>query len=816
MGRPGHRSGPVRGAEATPASATPIFMPTVTPSSPRLRGWLRWIEPYHVDESLAGRFRARQVQAVQRLTRLAMGANLLNALAVLLALNPRGARRDLLVWGLVVAAMSLQGLVGWWRAQRRGPRPSASRRALRRLTLHSALLAGVWAALPLLVLPGGEPEHQLLASVVTAGMMCAGGFLLATVPAAGMAYVGVLGLGGAAALALSGLQLAPLLTVLLLSYTAVVMATVWATARLFGARLVAEADAGRQGEIVGLLLRDFAENAADVLWEIDAQGRLRAASDRLAALLGQRLEVLQGRELAPLLAAAAPATDEAQRHLAELRGRLDDGAPFRDQLLAVRVGGEPRWWQLSAKPLSDEGGRGTGWRGVITDVTAAHSAHRQLRWLAHNDTLTGLRNRHQFRQELAELLQGRRHWPPHTALLGLDLDHFKNVNDTLGHAVGDELLREVARRLQATVRRGDTVARMGGDEFAVLLRQVADRREVQALAQRLVETLSQPYAVGSSQLVVGCSIGIAMADEASADTEALLRHADQALYAAKAEGRGTLRFFSTDMAQSTQRRQQLEQALRGALATQALSLVYQPLVALEGDRVVGFEALLRWQHPQLGAVSPAEFIPVAEDCGLMPEIGRWVLRQACAEAARWPSGLTLSVNVSPVQVMASDLPAIVREATSAAGLPPSRLELEITESAFLQEGAGTADSIRTLHEAGVRLALDDFGTGYSALAYLRRYPFDTLKIDRSFVRDMLGRSDADAIVGMIVGLGRSLKLRTVAEGVEEPAQAEALRRHGCSTIQGYLVARPMPPAEVPAFLARHGAASKATAPAAPT
>jgi diguanylate cyclase (GGDEF)-like protein/PAS domain S-box-containing protein len=766
------------------------------------RGWLRWIEPYRVDESLASRFRARQMQAVQKLTRLAMVANLVNALAVLMALDPRLTRRDLVVWGLVVAMMSAQGLVGWWRAQRRGPQPNASLRALKRLTLHSALLAGAWAALPVLVLPGGQPEHQLLASVVTAGMMCGGGFLLATVPTAGLAYVSVLGIGGALALAMSGLALAPLIALLLLSYTAVVMATVWATARLFGARLMAEADAGRQGEIVGLLLRDFVENASDVLWEIDAQGRLRAVSDRLATLLGQPAEALQGRELGVLLAAITPPAHEAHLHLADLRSRLADGAPFRDQLLAVHVADHARWWQLSAKPLTDEGGRAAGWRGVIADVTAAHSAHRQLRWLAHNDTLTGLRNRHQFRQELTELLQGGSSWPPHTALLGLDLDHFKNVNDTLGHAVGDELLREVARRLQSTVRRADTVARMGGDEFAVLLRQVADRREVHALAQRLVETLSQPYAVGSSQLVVGCSIGAAMADEAEADTEALLRNADQALYAAKAEGRGTLRFFSADMAQSAQRRQLVEQALRSALAGHELSLVYQPLVALADNRVIGFEALLRWHHPVLGVVSPSEFVPVAEDSGLMPEIGRWVLRQACAEAARWPSSITLSVNVSPVQVMASDLPAVVREATSAAGLAPSRLEIEITESAFLQEGAGAAESIRALHAAGARLALDDFGTGYSALAYLRRYPFDTLKIDRSFVRDMLSRSDADAIVGMIVGLGRSLKLHTVAEGVEMPAQAEALRRHGCNSIQGYLIARPMPASEVPGFLAR--------------
>ena len=788
----------------------PAALPDAAAAAGRTpQGLLAWLEPYRVDEALAARFRARQLQAVQRLTRLAMAANIVNALAVMLALNPRLARQDLLAWAAVVVLMAAQGLFVDWRRALRPRRATASRHALHRLAAHSALLAAAWAALPLLVLPGGQPEHQLLASVVTAGMMCGGAFLLATVPLAGLGYVAVLGSGAALALALSGLQLAPLITVLLLSYMVVMMGTVWSTARLFGARLVAEADAGRQGEIVGLLLRDFAENAADVLWETDAQGRLRAPSDRLAALLGQPAAALQGQDFLAAITRRAPATDEALSLLADLRMRLLEGLPFRDQLLAVHSGGQPGWWQLSAKPLSDDTRHGNGWRGVITDVSAAHNAHRQLRWLAHNDTLTGLRNRHQFRHELAELLQGRGSWPPRTALLGLDLDHFKNVNDTLGHAVGDQLLREVAGRLAATVRRGDTVARMGGDEFAVLLRQVADRREVQALAQRIVETLSRPYTVGPSTLVVGCSIGIAMAEDAPADTEALLRHADQALYAAKADGRGTLRFFSAEMAESTQRRQQLEQALRQALAGGEMGLVYQPLVALDGGGVIGFEALLRWQHPRLGAVPPAEFVPVGEDCGLMPEIGRWVLRQACADAAGWPAPLTLSVNVSPVQVMASDLVQVVREATAAAGLAPQRLELEITESAFLQEGAGTAEAIHALHALGLRLALDDFGTGYSALAYLRRYPFDTLKIDRSFVRDMLSRSDADAIVGMIVGLGRSLKLRTVAEGVEEPAQAEALRRHGCGCIQGYLVARPMPAAAVAGFLAAQGAAPRA-------
>jgi predicted signal transduction protein with EAL and GGDEF domain len=339
---------------------------------------------------------------------------------------------------------------------------------------------------------------------------------------------------------------------------------------------------------------------------------------------------------------------------------------------------------------------------------------------------------------------------------------------------------------------------MGGDEFAVVA--AVDAREAELLGQRLLASLRAPCEVLGLQIAAHASLGVALAPRDGQDVDALLGHADLALYAAKAAGRNELRFFEPQMAASTRRRVALEQALRHALARGELSLVYQPQVAVDDWRITGFEALARWHHPELGPVSPAEFIPVAEDAGLMPALGEWVLKQACEDAAAWPQALRVSVNVSPAQALGGPFVEQVLATAAHAGLPPSRLELEITETVLLRETGPTREALSALRGAGVRIALDDFGTGYSALAYLRRFAFDTLKIDRSFVRELASRGDARAIVKMILGLAHSLKMQTVAEGVEEPAHVGVLHRYGCRTMQGYLVARPMPAEEVAPFL----------------
>ena len=762
---------------------------------------------YQAIEPVAGTFRARQLQAVLRLTPLTMLANALNVALLVTMLWPTGPKLFLVAWAAAIFWAVQGGLRVWFRWRKR-PNAwlSASPRVMRRAALNAAALGALWGAMPLLLFQRADGPHQLLIATIVTGMICAGGFALATTPVAGTAYVLVLGTCTAGAFFNAEFSLAWAATGLLIIYSLIVIASVWSTARLFGARLMAEAEAERQNEVIGVLLRDFEENASDVLWEIDARGHLCHASPRLLRLLGKSADVLQAHPVALWLQQVLPADagdgdgPAPAEQLAALMHLLDRGMPFRDTPLVTSRGGKSHWWLVSAKPLLDAAGRCIGWRGVATDVTDARHANRQLEWLAHFDALTGLANRNQLRSHLSAWLAPAAGGVQPFAVLCLDLDHFKTVNDTLGHGVGDGLLQEVAQRLRARTRRGDTVARLGGDEFAVLLHGAASEAEVELLTARLLDGLTTPCEVQGARIAVRVSIGIALAPRDGADIDTLLSNADLALYAAKTAGRGEYRFFAPEMAAQTRRRLNIEQELRQAMVRGELSLAFQPQVDLLHWRITGFEALLRWHHPVLGSVPPTEFIPVAEDAGLICEIGEWVLREACRHAAQWPDELTVSVNVSPVQAMSQDLRSVAISALQDSGMIASRLELEITESIFLNEAHATLALLHGLRASGMRIALDDFGTGYSSLAYLRRFPFDTIKIDRSFVRELMQRRDARAIVNMILGLARMLGMKTVAEGVEEPSQAGVLREHGCDAMQGYLAARPMPGAAVADFL----------------
>jgi diguanylate cyclase (GGDEF)-like protein/PAS domain S-box-containing protein len=756
-----------------------------------------WFTAYRTDEPTAARFRARQLQAVTRMTPLAMGANLANVALVVTVFWSTPSRDASLVWASVVTFVALTALYRWHVKRRAVARDIASRRALRRATAHAAILAACWAMLPLLLHANAPAREQMLVTTVVAGMLGAGGFMLATVPMAATAYVIVMAFGAAAALLYSSLDLPPQMGGLLTAYCVIIIGSIWSTARLFGARLMAEAEAERQNEVIGLLLRDFEEHASDVLWDIGADGRLRQVSPRLTELFGLRPEQLIGASALDLLASLTPDDDEAREHLGKLRALAKAREPFRDQLIAVQRNGQTHWWSLSAKPLRDAQGHHAGWRGVASDVTDARNAHHQLRWLAHNDALTGLANRHQFRHLAAQRLGDE--GAGAIAVLCLDLDHFKTVNDSLGHAAGDALLRRVGERLRAATRRSDIVARLGGDEFAVLM-HAANTIEIELMAARLIEALREPCEIDGMRVDSRASIGVAIAQRDGRDIDTLMNHADLSLYAAKAAGRDEVRFFTPDLARSSRRRVMLEQALRQALARHELRLVFQPVGSFAAWEVLGFEALLRWQHADLGDVPPAEFIPVAEEAGLMPAIGGWVLDEACRQAAGWVAPMMVSVNVSPMQMMVPAFVERVRDAAMSAGLPLWRLELEITESVLLQETQSTGDTLRSLHRAGVRMALDDFGTGYSALSYLRRFPLHTLKIDRSFVRELSSRSDAREIVKMIVGLARTLDMRTIAEGVEEPAHATLLARDGCGAMQGWLLSAPLEADEVSPFL----------------
>jgi diguanylate cyclase (GGDEF)-like protein len=421
--------------------------------------------------------------------------------------------------------------------------------------------------------------------------------------------------------------------------------------------------------------------------------------------------------------------------------------------------------------------------------------------LAQHDALTDLPNRILFRQNLERALAFVRRGRT-LALLCLDLDQFKAINDTLGHPVGDALLQAVAQRLAKDMPETDTVARLGGDEFAVVQTAIARPTEAAMFANRLIELLGPPFDVDGHQIVISASIGIAFAPQDAADADQLLRCADLAMYRAKVEGRGVYRLFHAQMDAEMQTRRQLELDLRQALPRGQFEVFYQPQVSLHDGHVAGFEALLRWHHPQRGAVPPGEFIPLAEEIGLIVPIGEWVLRQACRAAAAWPGAPKVAVNLSPIQFRGHNLVAAVAAALDASALWPERLELEITEAILLEDTEATLATLRELHGLGVRIAMDDFGTGYSSLGYLLRFPFDRIKIDQSFVRDLGTRRDCSAILSAVAALSSELGMQTTVEGVETPQQFDAIAALGFSEAQGYLFSKPVPVSHVPDLLSR--------------
>ena len=536
-------------------------------------------------------------------------------------------------------------------------------------------------------------------------------------------------------------------------------------------------------------------NMSQGLCLYDAEHRLLVANRRFYEIY--RLDpavVRPGITFPELLARSIAAGNHspavAQSLIAERLGfvaRREAGTSFQD--LA-----DGRVIAISHEPIP-----GGQWVVTYEDITERRRAEAQITYLARYDTLTGLPNRLQLRERLHEALAQR---APDTcvALLSLDLDGFRGVNEAVGQPAGDQVLRQVSERLLACVRDGDTVARLGGDEFAVVQVAIGDGEAAATLARRLLAALSKPFQVEERTVQLGASIGVALAPEDGADHDQLLHHAQLALAQCRHERHGAFCFFTPEMDAAAQRRRALEDDLRQALERGEFQPVYQPLVEIASGRVSGFEALLRWRHPARGAVSPMEFIPIAEEMGLIVPIGAWVLRRACADAATWPGGMRVAVNVSAIQFRDPTLVATVATALADSGLPASRLEIEITESLLLEDEVATAATLHRLRGLGVRIAMDDFGTGYSSLGYLRRFPFDKIKIDQSFIRDLDSKPDSRAIVRAIIGLGRSLGMRTTAEGVETRAILDILRAEGCAEAQGYLFGKPCAAEQVPNVL----------------
>jgi diguanylate cyclase (GGDEF)-like protein len=445
---------------------------------------------------------------------------------------------------------------------------------------------------------------------------------------------------------------------------------------------------------------------------------------------------------------------------------------------------------------------GGGFVRTFTDVTSRKDSEARIAHMARHDELTGLANRALFRERIELAIARARRTGEQFAVLLLDLDRFKDVNDTMGHPAGDSLLKMTAQRLCRTVRETDTVARLGGDEFAIVQTLIGGRADVERLCARILDAIKEPFEIAGHGVDIGTSIGIAVAPDDGLEAEGLLKNADIALYAVKTGGRGKWRFFEPAMEAQAQARSALEQDLRHALPARELEVVYQPTIDLDSNEISGLEALLRWNHPRRGLIMPGEFIPVAEDTGLISEIGEWVLNTACAAAAQWPASVRIAVNLSPVQFKDRRLVDAVRGALAASGLSAKRLELEITETVVLQENEPNRVTLQELRALGVTIALDDFGIGYSSLSYLRAFPFSKIKIDQSFIRELDENSESAPIVRTIADLGRSLGVPTIAEGVETPAQLRLVRAAGCKEAQGYLFSRPVPASDVPALIAR--------------
>lgn len=729
----------------------------------------------------------------------------LSALLVVMA-EPAPSAPWLLWLGAVgVCSLMLIRVRGSSVGQRREHRGVAQRTLIMAgLTLgvvYSAGLAWLYAHRP--------DELRLLIAGASAGTLCGGALRYARLPVVGMLWICTLEFFACTALWQVGRQMDLFLMTGFIAFGATLIAGMLATSRQFVESCQSEFEAERQRELLGLLLSDVEGASSDWFWECDPQNHLTHASARLAEVLGQSHPV-EGATLPARLAAVGQTPQAADA----LQQALQAARPFRDVVVALQIEGRAQWWALSGKPLHDDNGRPTGWRGVGVNVTAVHQHARDLAQLARTDTLTGLTNRHGFNDYLQQrLTPGTADKPDPLAVLMLD--RFKMVNDAHGHGIGDRLLHAVGQRLLPLCAAHECLARLGGDEFVLAVPGNTSPSALRTRGEQVRDALRAPFQIGDLRLEVRASLGVAQAPLQATDPAALLSAADMALYAAKNDGRDRLRLYDDTIGTHAQTRAWMTHALSRALELQELHLVYQPVFDTRTGAPVAAEALLRWTRPMQGETAPLSFIPLAEETGLIVPIGVWVLRQACADALNWPLPLRVSVNLSPAQLRSRHLVDEVRQVLADTGLPGTRLELELTETALATDEAVVTETLAKLRALGVGLALDDFGTGFSSLAYLQRFRFDRLKIDRSFVKSLADAAvqRPHALVGAIIGLADALGLSCTAEGVERAEQHAALDQLGCGSLQGYLLARPMPLEALIGFLAQ--AAPDGNAPATP-
>ncbi len=723
-----------------------------------------------------------RVRSLDHVPAFLLGVHFICAAAMLLA-YPDGAPPALLAPLGALIALDL-GLWAW--LFRRPLSRSAPHEAIRGAALYTVAAGALWCAAAYAAGPVVRGELTILDIAVAAALLA--------IPVAFLSFPGLTALGCLAyAAKLLFVSSDPLsaAAAILLSGLLVRLSLKRSVDRIAQLRRRIEIDwiAQRASRFID----EFEQAGRGWFWETTARGALSYVSEQLAADMKMPATELIGKPFADLIGLDDRRGSESSERT--LGFHLSTRLPFTDINVRANTAAEI-WWSLSGTPSFDEYGRFLGFRGIGTDLTQQRRSEEEINRLAKYDSLTGLPNRMLMRRTLDETLQSKDGVAGGCALLLIDLDRFKNVNDTLGHPIGDALLKQVAQRLNSVINKEGQVGRLGGDEFEAVLPGQRDEGHLGSLAARLIQQVSMPYMIEGHNISIGASVGIAIAPPVGSCADALIRNADLALYAAKSAGRGTYCFFAPEMHSEAQDRQILETDLRKAIARGELQLQYQPVVNAQTEELSGFEALVRWHHPTRGVISPSLFVPLAEEAGLILAIGEWVLRTACTEAAKWPEHIRVAVNLSPIQFVEPSLPATVVSALANSGLTPRQLELEITEGVFLCESDATDDMFAKLKAIGVRLALDDFGTGYSSLGYLKKAPFDKIKIDQSFVRGAAKTGSRNAaIIRAIVTLAESLSMDTTAEGAETHDELTMIRELGCSHIQGYIFGRPMNPEE---------------------
>ena len=745
------------------------------------------------------RLRGLQYSSLSNVTKLRVLAHAVAAVGVARLFYDVVSIFILLGWGVALGA-SLFYSAKTDQSLADADRRRLSRDEVKKQTMLSAANALVWVVPIAGFAPFGDSDRMLELWAITAMLMTASAVLMPAVPLGNLIFAGVVGLGSLVSfLFMQSFDMAVISVV----FGAVVALGSIESARSFLTARVAESAMAEKSEVVSLLLREFEEGEADWLWQIDTSRRCHSVSPRFAYALGLPPEEIDGKPFIQMIAGPAWETGQFPSSLHDLAERLKRRENFSNLLVRVTINGQQRWWELSGTPKLDENGVFDGFRGVGSDVTEQRESSDKIAHMARYDTLTGLPNRMMVTEALGDALRYAAQWRTRCAFLMIDLDRFKSVNDTLGHLVGDQLLARVSERLKSLITDNELCGRLGGDEFAIVVRDASDHTRVNRVAQAVIELLSRPYEVDHHTLYIGASVGSAIGPRDGNTVETLMRNADLALYRSKEEGGGQHFNYEPSLHAHAEERRKLEFSLRRALERNEFVLNYQPVVDAKDESIVSFEALLRWHSEEHGFVSPAKFIPLAEDTRLIVPIGEWVLREACREAANWPSNVKVAVNVSGEQLLEQNFIATVVGALSSSGLAAQRLEIEVTESIFVRDSSAARGVLEQIMALGCGIALDDFGTGYSSLAYIRNLRFSTIKVDRSFVQGAAADNpESLAIIRAVVAMAESLEMSTTAEGVETERELAIIRGLGCRKIQGYYFGRPMPATDARALFGR--------------